>query len=535
MSMPSDPTPFAGRLSDGRTAARTPSRSRLAEAGLEICRRGERRARWCGPTRSLRSSVPLHAGAADVLLSRNARRRADPVRRRPGVRRATAGAGAALSAARQRWRGLRPGIAPSPCAGVARRCVCSSLHPAQAVARLMPQQTREAWAARRRPAHRPQSLRDAGRPRRARPADPRLTAAAADKPHAVRVVLLDWALVNAFAVPGGQIILTRGLVQKAASPDEVAGVLAHELGHALELHPEAGLVRALGLSAAAQLDLRGLDGHGQQHRPAADPAALHARCRARGRRARPAHPQDAGISAKGFGDFFERLEPKLQPGRPRRTTTRRKTDKKKVISRPAYLRVRDLRTHPLTAERLALVRAQPAYPATPALSDEDWRALREVCGAAVIAPRPRRVPPPPTVPPPPGRASATTTPTPPPSRRPPDATDSRGRSRHRRGHPGAGGQPRRRRRPAAAATRLPRRPARGGHRRLHQGQRSCGPPTPACTSAAAARTRACASTSRRSSPTTRRSGSTPTMLWPATARQHQPRAQALPGGAHRFR
>ena len=58
--------------------------------------------------------------------------------------------------------------------------------------------------------------------------------------------MIDWALVNAFATPGGQIIMTRGLVQKAGSPDEVAGVLAHEIGHTIELHPEAGLVQGHG-------------------------------------------------------------------------------------------------------------------------------------------------------------------------------------------------------------------------------------------------------------------------------------------------
>ena len=88
----------------------------------------------------------------------------------------------------------------------------------------------------------------------------RLTAAASNRPMPVRVVLLDWGLVNAFAAPGGQLILTRGLVQKAGSPDEVAGVLAHELGHALELHPEAGLVRGLGLAAGAQLIFAGSSG-----------------------------------------------------------------------------------------------------------------------------------------------------------------------------------------------------------------------------------------------------------------------------------
>ena len=36
---------------------------------------------------------------------------------------------------------------------------------------------------------------------------------------------------NAFALPGGKIYLLDGLLQKARDPDEIAGVLAHELGH----------------------------------------------------------------------------------------------------------------------------------------------------------------------------------------------------------------------------------------------------------------------------------------------------------------
>lgn len=36
---------------------------------------------------------------------------------------------------------------------------------------------------------------------------------------------------NAFALPGGKIYLLDGLLQKAENPDELAGVLAHEMGH----------------------------------------------------------------------------------------------------------------------------------------------------------------------------------------------------------------------------------------------------------------------------------------------------------------
>jgi tetratricopeptide (TPR) repeat protein len=83
----------------------------------------------------------------------------------------------------------------------------------------------------------------------------------------------------------------------------------------------------------------------------------------------------AGISHKGFGDFFERLEGK-----------RAASDKDKGL-----LDYEVIRTHPSTADRIAMVRAQPTYPATPALSEDDWRALREACGPAQSAP-PSQVP-----------------------------------------------------------------------------------------------------------------------------------------------
>ena len=196
-------------------------------------------------------------------------------------------------------------------------------------------------------------------------------------------------------MPGGQIILTRGLVQQAGSPDEVAGVLAHELGHTLELHPEAGLVRALGLAAATQLIFAGSTGtvsnigllltQLRYTRIAEREADAHALRMLKG----------AGISAKGFGDFFERLEPK-RPAEPPKTDEAKKPDErgKTVSIVKRIFETEILRTHPLTEARLAMVRAQPAYAATPALTDADWRALREMCGPTpTLAPRPSATPP----------------------------------------------------------------------------------------------------------------------------------------------
>jgi predicted Zn-dependent protease len=54
---------------------------------------------------------------------------------------------------------------------------------------------------------------------------------------------LDWHFavvdsreVNAFAVPGGWIYVNRGLVERASSMSELAGVLGHEIGHVTRRH-----------------------------------------------------------------------------------------------------------------------------------------------------------------------------------------------------------------------------------------------------------------------------------------------------------
>lgn len=50
-----------------------------------------------------------------------------------------------------------------------------------------------------------------------------------------KFVVADDPLINACALPNGQVIVMRGLIE-AADPDELAGVLAHEMAHVLEKH-----------------------------------------------------------------------------------------------------------------------------------------------------------------------------------------------------------------------------------------------------------------------------------------------------------
>ncbi len=48
--------------------------------------------------------------------------------------------------------------------------------------------------------------------------------------------VLDTPIVNAFALPGGYIYITRGLLALAENEAEIAGVLAHEIGHVTARH-----------------------------------------------------------------------------------------------------------------------------------------------------------------------------------------------------------------------------------------------------------------------------------------------------------
>ena len=51
-----------------------------------------------------------------------------------------------------------------------------------------------------------------------------------------RFLLLDSDEINAFACPGGLILVTRGLVQCCETEDALAAVLAHEIGHVASRH-----------------------------------------------------------------------------------------------------------------------------------------------------------------------------------------------------------------------------------------------------------------------------------------------------------
>ncbi len=56
-------------------------------------------------------------------------------------------------------------------------------------------------------------------------------------------VLADRRTVNAFALPGGPIFVTEGLLRLLSSEAELAGVLGHEIGHVIERHSSERLAK----------------------------------------------------------------------------------------------------------------------------------------------------------------------------------------------------------------------------------------------------------------------------------------------------
>ncbi len=65
-------------------------------------------------------------------------------------------------------------------------------------------------------------------------------AAAGDRPtEAYRVTILNSPVVNAFALPSGDLFVTRGLLALANDTSEVAAVMAHEIGHVTAGHAQA--------------------------------------------------------------------------------------------------------------------------------------------------------------------------------------------------------------------------------------------------------------------------------------------------------
>lgn len=181
-------------------------------------------------------------------------------------------------------------------------------------------------------------------------------AAVSETPYRFRVEVLDIDVPNAFALPGGRIVLFQGLIESAEAPEEVAGVLAHEMGHVTHRHATQIMLQTLGVSALFDLmlgDAGVMGGVGEtllrlsytrEAEAEADTAALDLL-------------SGAGIRSDGLSRFFQRM-----------------SEDQGDMSGPFQI----LSTHPSSEARARLF-AEAGGAGGPGMSADDWRALRGFC------------------------------------------------------------------------------------------------------------------------------------------------------------
>lgn len=83
----------------------------------------------------------------------------------------------------------------------------------------------------------------------------RLEAGLEDSDYNYRFVVFDNKMINAFTLPGGNILVSTGLIVFCDTPEELASVLAHEMGHVEERHVVARLIKELGIEIITSGDM----------------------------------------------------------------------------------------------------------------------------------------------------------------------------------------------------------------------------------------------------------------------------------------
>ncbi|MCA1452500.1 M48 family metallopeptidase [Bradyrhizobium sp. BRP22] len=174
--------------------------------------------------------------------------------------------------------------------------------------------------------------------------------------------VLSTAIPNAFALPGGKVYVLDGLLAKAENVDEVAGILAHELGHLQHRDSLRAVIHNSGTSFLIGLLFGDITGSG---------AVIFASRTL----VNASHSREAEHDADSFA--IETMHRLGRPTKPMGELMFRITGKEgdKGLSLIA--------SHPMTEDRLARM-AREDRPASgpPLLTAEEWRALKSICSTS---------------------------------------------------------------------------------------------------------------------------------------------------------
>jgi Peptidase family M48 len=165
---------------------------------------------------------------------------------------------------------------------------------------------------------------------------------------------------NAFALPGGHVYVFRALIDKARTPDELAGVIAHEIGHVAHRDGMRTVLQGAGLSVLFGVLLGDFFGGGA--------AVLAAKMLLKNKYSR---------EVEAAADSYSVMLMSEIGGDPRALG--------QILLRIAGSRdsPRILLDHPDTRERAAAIEAMAGSgPTRPLLDASEWAALKNICAGS---------------------------------------------------------------------------------------------------------------------------------------------------------
>jgi Zn-dependent protease with chaperone function len=188
----------------------------------------------------------------------------------------------------------------------------------------------------------------------------RLQSAAA-LPIPLKTAVVRRSEANAIALPGGHIYVFRGLINKANSPDELAGVLAHEVGHVAHRDGTRSALQSAGISFLFGMLLGDFTGGGVVVIAARTvvQSAYSREVEAAADRYGVDLMTKTGGDARALASILDRIAGAIEPGS-----------------------IKILLDHPQTKDRVAAINAMAAgaAPPRPLLTPSEWTALKRICG-----------------------------------------------------------------------------------------------------------------------------------------------------------
>jgi len=169
-----------------------------------------------------------------------------------------------------------------------------------------------------------------------------------------RWYLVDDPRINAFALPGGFIVINTGLVNAAASADELAAVMAHELQHVEQRHSLQGLIHQLGWATLLTLTLGDASAVTSVLLLQAGNTVFSRELETQADLAGVATLARHGVPPAAMAEFFKNIQARIPDG-------------------PSFLS-----SHPATGDRIAAIEGAVAKTVCPtcAPSTVDWAAVR---------------------------------------------------------------------------------------------------------------------------------------------------------------